>query len=73
MATVADGTLWTLTEEAAELLVAEGILVRCEEEHIQTMPVDEPVYHLKHDAPKEVGFSTLYSYIKEAEKRVATY
>lgn len=70
MATVADGSLWTLTEEAAELLVTDGILVRCHEDHVQTMPVDEPIYHLSSKAPEEVGFCTLYGYIKDAEKRL---
>jgi len=70
MATVIEGPYWTVTEEAAEVLVADGILVICGDEHVDTLDVDKPIYHISHNAPPEVGRTTIHSYIVEAERRV---
>jgi hypothetical protein len=69
VATIIEGAFFTMTEEAAEVLVADGIIFICGAEHIDTLEVDKPVYHLARGCPSEVGFTNLHTYIKEAERR----
>lgn len=70
MATIIEGPWWTLTDKAAELLESEGIIKKCEHEHVDTIPMDFPIYHIDSKSPRDVGQSTIYAYIQNAEKRV---
>ena len=70
MATIIEGALWTLTEKAANALVEEGILTKCDNEHSFILDVDKPIYHYSINKPDYVGSSNLHSYIIEAEKKV---
>lgn len=75
MATILEGALWTLTEAAAERMVENGILVRCEDEHscapTDGLEVDKPYYHISQETSASwVGMSTLPAAIAAAEKHV---
>jgi hypothetical protein len=69
MATIIQGAVWTLTENAANLMESKGLIVRCEAEH-GLLEVDKPVFHKHIKAPDWFGFSTVSGAINDAEKEV---
>lgn len=72
MATIMDTALWTLTEAAAERMVANGLIKRCEGDHTQqgTIVADLPIYHRACDAPDWFGFATMHQAITAAQAHV---
>jgi hypothetical protein len=70
MATIIEGGRWTLTDEAADLLAMQNVIVRCLGEHSDVLDCDYPIYHLSLDRPWNVGFTTINGYIREAEAEV---
>lgn len=72
MATILEGAAWTVTEEVADHMVENGLLVKCEKRHAdQDLLITEmPVYHIACDAPRWFGFSTLGTAIESAMRTV---
>lgn len=72
MATIMEDALWTLTEAAAERMVENGLLTKCEGKHTaEVLEVDRPIYHVACDAPNWFGFSTMDQAIRSAEAHVS--
>lgn len=70
MATILEGALWTLTEAAAERMAANGLIRKCDCDHLTTVPADQPIYHRAFDAPSWFGFATIAGAIRAAEAHV---
>lgn len=70
MATIIQGGTWNITEAAAEHLVAQNVLYKCDANHVDAEEFALPIYHLTHTAPHYIGSSTLGGLIKEAEEAV---
>lgn len=72
MATIAEyGALWTLTDEAAQVMVEKDILFECPHsaDH-NIIEADKPVYHIREDKPDWIGVSTLPIAMAEAQSDV---
>lgn len=71
MATIIEGGgVWTLTEAAAEHLVEEEIVFKCNANHKVALEVDKPIYHLKTKYRDDPGIQNLHSLIVAAEEAV---
>lgn len=71
MATIMEEVMWTLTEAAADRMVENGLLVKCEGKHTEdVLERDRPIYHRACDAPSWFGFSTMDQAIRSAEAHV---
>ncbi len=80
MATIIEGAIWTLTEAAAERMVENGLITRCDGEHVvkhlvddnleDLLEVDKPIYHRARNAPDWFGFATISGAIRSAEEHV---
>lgn len=70
MATIIEGAMWTLTEEAAEHLVEKGILKKCIVHHVDILETDKPIYHINPNAAREINMETIHDYIVDAQKYV---
>ena len=67
MATIMEGARWTLTDAAAERMVANGLIQECYGEHLGVLEVDKPIYHRACNAPDWFGFATIPHAIMSAE------
>lgn len=70
MATIIEGALWTLTEEAAQRMVENGLIALCTRKHTNYPDLGEadlPIYHRACDAPDWFGIATLPGAIQSAE------
>jgi len=71
MATIMEGALWTLTEAAAERMVENGLLTKCQGKHTEeVLEADLPIYHRACDAPNWFGFGNMDQAIRAAEAHV---
>ena len=80
MATILEEGIWTLTEAAAERMVENGLIERCDQKHYAghlyygendeegLLVIDHPVYHRSPTAPDWFGFATMHQAIISAEK-----
>jgi hypothetical protein len=71
MATIIEGARWTLTNSAAERMVEKGLITKCDNDHIDVIEADLPIYHRYLKAPDWFGFTTVHGAIITAEKEVA--
>lgn len=69
MATIIEGALWTLTEEAAMLMVDRGYLKACDSDH-DLIEEDQPIFHMANDHPDWLSLVTLPAAIADAERAV---
>lgn len=71
MATIMEGSIWNLTEAAADRMAANGLIVRCVSMHCNAETVEEPIYHIDtFHAPDWFGVGSLAEAIKAAEAHV---
>lgn len=68
MATIIEGALWTLTDEAAQILVEQDIIKACDADH-DLLDVDQPIYHLANGLDPKAYFCLLDGFILAAEKK----
>lgn len=71
MATIMEGTTWTLTEAAAERMFESGLIVKCSSQHCNKEAVDGTIYHIDDfHAPAWFGVHSLEQAIRSAEEHV---
>jgi hypothetical protein len=59
MATIIESGLWTLTNDAAERMAADGLIRECSADHTDINPIDKPIYHRALNAPDWFGSQTI--------------
>lgn len=69
MATIIEhGVLWTITEQVADILVEQNIIVACDASHASDLlPADYPIYHAAHSG-NECSIHGLHHAINEAQR-----
>lgn len=73
MAMVIEDARFPISDEAAERMVENGLLVKCGKEHTCAIEGNQAVYHIAEDAPVWFGYATLAGAIRSAEEYVNTH